>query len=268
MPQVEDTNVHVNIYMLKYNSQFLSRIARKQRTKALNRLGEGHIMPKNLAGLQRKGVWKCSACAFAGQMKPYIPNCTVRWSTQLKANVTIVIVRIFPSTNVFKLSWNCSALKTSQRNTNECTVRKTICSKKRTEIRNPLELTAFLVVGKKKKVKRSSHHYFPTSCLTRKFWKIIEPEEWPAPLGIDYTIKQSPVYIPRLAQEIGSVRSWELTFVTKGMFSNCLSAESLTGLGRKTISLQSLDEMKNKKGTNATAHCIFNSVVHKEVWHT
>lgn len=56
MPQVEDTNVHVNIYMLKYNSQFLSRIAQKQRTKALNRLGEGHMMPKNLGGLQRKGV--------------------------------------------------------------------------------------------------------------------------------------------------------------------------------------------------------------------
>lgn len=61
MPQVKDTNVHVNIYTLKYSSQLLSCIARKQRTnKAPKRLGEGHVMPKNLGEQQKNGASKYS----------------------------------------------------------------------------------------------------------------------------------------------------------------------------------------------------------------
>lgn len=111
--------------------------------------------------------------------------------------------------------------------------------------------------GKKKYVKRSSHHHFPPSCLTRKFWEIIEPEEWPAPLGINYTIKLSPVYIPRLAQEIVSVRSWELTCLwQKECFQTAFRQKAQPALDGKRYLCKVLTRWK-KKGTNATAHYLY-----------
>lgn len=102
MPQVKDTNVHVNIYTLKYNSKLLSCIARKQRTnKAPKRLGEGHTMPKNLGEQRKNGASKYSVqvclhfeCHCSVNHHPVGSQCTF-----------VAIVEVFLSTNThFKLS--------------------------------------------------------------------------------------------------------------------------------------------------------------------